>query len=292
MMDCTEQEGIWQKNGDKHLTLFYITNRPEVALIAEKNGVDRIWIDLETIGKDDRQRSLNTVKSHHKINDIQIIKSQISKAELLVRVNPWGNQSEKEINAVIDAGADVIMLPYWKRLDEVDKFLAAVGGRCKTTLLLETKEAVEVVDEVMKRNFDEIHIGLNDLCISYGYSFMFELLANGTVEALCKKFKKSGRPYGVGGIAGLGGGLLPAEKIIMEHYRLGSTRAILSRSFCDTQKITDIKEIDRIFGENMKALRDFESFACNMTEKEFEDNRKETVKLVGEIVSSMRNNAK
>ena len=51
------------------LNLFYITNRPDVALIAEKYGVDRIWIDLETLGKAERQPG-NTVKSNHKISDI------------------------------------------------------------------------------------------------------------------------------------------------------------------------------------------------------------------------------
>ena len=30
------------------LKLMYITNNSDVALIAEKYGVDRIWIDLET----------------------------------------------------------------------------------------------------------------------------------------------------------------------------------------------------------------------------------------------------
>ena len=38
------------------LTLMYLTNRPQVAQIAEKAGVDRIWVDLETLGKEDRQR--------------------------------------------------------------------------------------------------------------------------------------------------------------------------------------------------------------------------------------------
>lgn len=53
------------------LTLMYITNNPQVALIAEKNGVDRIWIDLETLGKEERQKNKNTVKSHHFIRDIK-----------------------------------------------------------------------------------------------------------------------------------------------------------------------------------------------------------------------------
>ena len=49
------------------LKLMYITNRPDVALIAEKYGVDRIWIDLETLGKEERQKGMNTVKSNHTV---------------------------------------------------------------------------------------------------------------------------------------------------------------------------------------------------------------------------------
>ena len=43
---------------------------------------------------------------------------------------------------------------------------------------------------------------------------MFELLADGTVEKLCVKFKMKGIPYGFGGIASIGHGELPAEDII------------------------------------------------------------------------------
>lgn len=271
------------------LTVFYITNRPEVALIAEKYGVDRVWIDLEKFGKEDRQKDMNTVKSHHTVADIAVIKQLLTKADLLVRVNSWYGGSVDEIEAAIAAGADIIMLPYWKRPDEVRKFIETVKGRCRTTLLLETKEAVECIDEVLKQGgFNEIHIGLNDLHLSYGMTFMFELLANGTVEQLCQKFKAVGLPYGFGGIAKLGDGLLPAEKIIMEHYRLGSTRAILSRTFCDNTKINSIEEIDRVFKENMKSLREYEFSMDNVTEKEFMRNKAEVAKIVEEIVRSMK----
>ena len=269
------------------LLTFYITNRPEVALVAERYGVDRIWIDLETLGKEARQHNMNTVKSDHTIADIAVIKPLLTRAELLVRVNPWHEGSQAEIDAVIENGADIIMLPYWKTVQEVDSFLAAVNGRCKTTLLLETKEAVECVDEVLKRRFDEIHIGLNDLSLSYGLTFMFELLSNGTVEMLCKKFKKAGIPYGFGGIARLGDGLLPAEKIIMEHYRLGSTRVILSRTFCDQARIQSIEEIDCVFRENMENLRDYEQSMADVTQEEFVRNKAEISRAVEDIVTQI-----
>lgn len=268
------------------LALMYITNDPTVAQIAEKNGVQRVWIDLETLGKEERQKNLNTVKSHHCIHDIEVISNVLTTSEVLVRVNPINPGSEEEINQVIAAGADMIMLPMWKTVEDVKQFLSFVNGRVKTTLLLETKEAVECLDQVLELGgFDEIHIGLNDLHLSYGLTFMFELLSNGTVESLCKKIAATGIPYGFGGIARIGEGTLPAEWIVKEHYRLGSTRAILSRSFCNAEEIKDLKKIEVIFAENMARLRDCERDYTSLSEGEFEENRKAVKRCVAEIVS-------
>lgn len=268
------------------LALMYITNDPTVAQIAEKNGVQRVWIDLETLGKEERQKNLNTVKSHHCIHDIEVISNVLTTSEVLVRVNPLNPGSEEEINQVIAAGADMIMLPMWKSVEDVKQFLGFVNNRVKTTLLLETKEAVECLDQVLELGgFDEIHIGLNDLHLSYGLTFMFELLANGTVESLCKKIAATGIPYGFGGIARIGEGTLPAEWIVKEHYRLGSTRAILSRSFCNAEEIKDLKKIEVIFAENMARLRDCERDFTSLSEEEFEENRKAVKRCVAEIVS-------
>ena len=142
------------------LVLMYITNNPDVALIAEKYGVNRIWIDLETLGKEERQKGMNTVKSKHTVGDIKKIKPLLTKAEVLVRINPWHDGSKKELEEVISAGADMIMLPMWKTVNEVENFLRTVDGRCKTTLLLETREAVECLDEVLEYgDMDDTHMG-------------------------------------------------------------------------------------------------------------------------------------
>ena len=271
------------------LILLYFTNNSDVALLAEKYGVDRIWIDLETLGKEERQHNMNTVKSKHSIEDIKRIKPLLTKSDMLVRINPWNDNSEKEINDVIAAGADMIMLPMETAATEVSNFLKVVDSRCKTTLLLETKEAAECLDEVLANGgMDEIHIGLNDLHLSYGMTFMFELLADGTVERLTKKIKAKGLPCGFGGIARLGEGDLPAERVIMEHYRLGSTRAILSRSFCNTDMTTDIEEIENIFKKNMKDLRNFEIQMDKETE--FEKNHEEVKRIVQKIVEAKKGN--
>lgn len=70
------------------LKLMYITNRPEIAQIAESAGVDRIFVDLEYIGKIERQGGMDTVQSHHTLNDVKRIAEATTIAELLVRVNP------------------------------------------------------------------------------------------------------------------------------------------------------------------------------------------------------------
>ena len=271
------------------LDLMYITNNPAVALIAEKYGVSRIWIDLETLGKEERQKNMNTVKSHHTVNDISVISNMLSTSEMLVRINPWNETSADEIESVISAGADRIMLPMWKSIAEVKAFLETINSRVHTTLLLETKEAVEIIDEVLGQPLlDEIHIGLNDLHISYGLTFMFELLTNETVENLCRKFKAKDIQYGFGGIARIGEGMLPAEKIVMEHYRLGSTRAILSRSFCNTDDLGDINSIENIFAENIARLREYEeTLICKSTD-EYLKNKQAVIGCVEEIVSKIK----
>jgi lipopolysaccharide/colanic/teichoic acid biosynthesis glycosyltransferase/2-keto-3-deoxy-L-rhamnonate aldolase RhmA len=224
-------EDVWQ------LETMFITNDSFVARVAENAGVDDIFIDLETLGKAERQKGRNAVLSHHCIADIAAIKPLLSQSKLMVRVNPINPQSRKEINAVIKAGADIIMLPYFKTLKEVNVFLKIVGGRVQTRLLLETKEAVKLIDALIEDpRFDDIHIGLNDLHLSYGLPNMFELYRNGTVNVLADKLNSHHIRFGIGGISYLGTNeVIPAEQILMEQKRLNSHMVILSRGFCPRQ---------------------------------------------------------
>ena len=276
------------------LKLMYITNRPDVAKIAEENGVDRIFVDMEYIGKAERQGKMDTVQNHHTIEDVRKVRAVLNKAELLVRLNPIHNateeycSSEDEINAVIDAGADIVMLPYFKTIEEIYRFITAVSGRVKTMLLLETKEAVAITDVILTmKGIDEIHIGLNDLCISYGKTFMFELLTDGTVERLCRKMELAGKFYGFGGIASLGRGMVPAEMIIKEHYRLGSHMAILSRSFCNINNFEELDAVEEIFYRGVREIRTLEK-ECGEHLKYFSDNRKELTEAVDGVVDIIR----
>lgn len=63
------------------IDLMYITNRPEIARIAEKADVDRIFIDMEYIGKGLRQGGMDTVQNHHTIDDIRTIRKCVTKSK-------------------------------------------------------------------------------------------------------------------------------------------------------------------------------------------------------------------
>jgi hypothetical protein len=255
---------------------------------------------MEYIGKDIRQGGMDTVQSHHTFEDIKNVKAIIKDAELLVRCNPIHEatadycSSAEEIDEIVKCGADIIMLPFFKTAEEVKTFVELVDGRARTMPLIETREAAECIDEILEIDgIDELYIGLNDLHLSYGLTFMFQLLADGTVDRLTSKIKAKGIPYGFGGIARIGDGMLPAENILTEHYRLGSTSVILSRSFCNTAKITDIDEIRAIFSENVKNLRDYEEVIKKKSPAEMEENVdfvKEKTAQVVEIIKSKQNN--
>ena len=274
------------------LTLMYITNNPTIAEIAQAAGVDRIWVDMEYIGKEERQGGMDTVKSSHTIADIRRIRPVITNAELLVRVNPIHEATdsylgtEEEVEQTIAAGADVIMLPMFRTKAEVARFLQAVNGRAKTVLLVETAEAVENIDDILSLpGIDEVHIGLNDLHLAYKMKFMFQLLCEGTVRRLCEKFKARGVKYGFGGIARVGLGMLPAEHIITEHYHLGSTAAILSRGFCDANRVADPETVRDIFIEGVRNIRLKEAEVSALTEQQYQENLEIIREKVGRIVA-------
>lgn len=277
------------------LTLMYITNNTVTAKIAQTAGVDRIWVDMEYIGKEQRQKGMDTVKSHHTINDIEKLRSVVDTSELMVRVNPIHDASaeycgsKQEIEDTIKAGADVIMLPMFKTVEEVRKFISYVDGRATVQLLLETSEAVKRLDDILEvPGIDEIHIGLNDLHLAYKKTFMFELLCDNTVSDICSKISSKGIKYGFGGIARVGYGMLPAEYIIAEHYHLGSTAAILSRGFCDANYVKDPLQIENIFIEGVKNIRLKEQEVAAYSQREYADNLEIVKEKVNTIVKSMK----
>ena len=249
--------------------------------IYDDAGVSRIFIDLEIIGKVARQWDMDTVISDHTISDIINARGIIKNAELLVRVNPIHDSSEAEINAVINAGADIVMLPMFKTKQEVEKFITFVDKRAKTNLLLETSQAFARIDDILSvPGIDEVHIGLNDLHLAFGLTFMFELMSGSLCEYITNKFKEYNVPFGIGGVSTIGTGILKSEVILREHVRLGSEAVILSRSF--KKECTSLTN----FKHEINKLNDTIIQAKQMSSNELKNNKTILKESIAQIIEA------
>ena len=267
------------------MKLMLVASDVETAKEAQDAGVDRIFLDLEYINKIERQMGRNTLISTNTIENVADFRRVIDKSKLLVRVNPINSNSKAEIDRVIADGADIVMLPMALDAGDVKTFVDYVGGRAETIPMIETAPALARIDEILEvGGFNELFIGLNDLHISMNLTFMFELLSGGIVEYLAEKIKSNSVNFGFGGIAKIGEGILPAERILAEHYRLGSQSVILSRTFRNER---DSKGPKVDFAAEVAKVRERESEYLKWSPEQFEENRLEVKKCVKKIVDKI-----
>jgi hypothetical protein len=212
------------------IELIQITNDPAFARRCDALDGMRLFVDLERLGKAERQAGRNTFISSHEISDVARIKGQLRRSRLMVRVNPLNPGSAAEVGAVLDAGADMLML--FQTPLELERFIALVDGRACVSALLETAAALASAARwIATPGLAEVYVGLNDLHASLGQLFMFEPLAAGSVAHIAALAHASGVAFGFGGIARLEEGLLSGRDVLAEHLRLGSGAVILSRTF-------------------------------------------------------------
>lgn len=266
-----------------------ITNSPDIAQFSISRGVNQIFVDLEINGKLARQGHLDTVISRHTLEDVKSISRVIPKERLLVRINPIHKNSAEEIDAVISHGAGTLMLPMFKEAEEVRIFSELVKGRARCCLLVETVGATKNLQACVKTaNIDQVHIGLNDLHLELGMDFMFEPLANGMLDEMCSHLRQSGIPFGIGGLARMGEGMLPADLLLGEHVRLGSSWAILSRTF--HRQAATVQEIQSHmdFDQEIIKLRERYIALINATPASLEENRKQVAHNIQKITRLIR----
>lgn len=214
------------------IELLQITNDAALARRCDEIEGMRLWVDLERMGKAERQGGLDTFISTHEMADVGRVKAVLRRARLMVRVNPLNEGSAREIDEVLAQGADLLMLPMFERAAELREFCRLVGGRVPVTALLETAGALESVEQWIETSgLAEVFVGLNDLHLSLGLRFMFEPLASGIVQRVAAVARARGLRFGFGGIARLDEGLLPGRDVLAEHLRIGSGAVILSRTF-------------------------------------------------------------
>ena len=268
----------------KHLKLMILAADPQSAIDAQNAGVDRVFYDLEYIGKESRQHGRNTVKSMNSIDDIPAVRKVLDNTELLVRTNPIHAYTKMEVDKAIEYGADVLMLPMVMDQHDVEQYVSYVNGRCKVCIMIETAAAMARLDKILAvPGVDELFIGLNDLHISMGLTFMFEFLSNGLLEYIADKCNKAGMPFGFGGIARIGEGDLPSDNILGEHVRLGSTSVILSRTFKGVVGVDkNARPID--LGEEVQKVRNRVAEIESWTEGQHKENMQVISDAVDKVI--------
>ena len=211
-----------------------VTNRPALATAAEAAGIERVLVDLERLGKAERQNGRALFLSDHSCRDIAALRSVLRHTRVMARIDPWGGHSPSQIEAVLAAGAQGVMLPLAASVRDVKAVVAAVASRARVSVLIETCEGVEACAEIAAvAGVDEVHFGLNDLAISYRNRTIFDVFADRCLDKCAARLRQRAIPFGIGGVTDPNQTGLPVspDLLLGEQARLGSSIFWLGRTF-------------------------------------------------------------
>jgi len=207
---------------------------PAVVRRADEAGIDRIGLDLEVIGKAERQKNLATWVSEHDESQLPALREMIRRGKLFCRTNPIHAGSKDEIERLIDHGVEVLMLPFFKTVEEPQRFVDIVAGRATTVLLVEHCEAAAKIEDLVGiSGVDEIHAGLTDLSLSLNVANRFSLMTSPLLAHMAEVVHGAGMRFAVGGIGRAmdDSQPIPTDLIYSQYPRLGATGALISRAF-------------------------------------------------------------
>lgn len=273
---------------ETELQFLMIVDDEAIARYVGDHGVRWLFVDLEHLGKDERQKHVDSWKSRQTAPDVSRIRAAAPEAHLLVRINPLHEGSKVEIDDVVERGADSVMLPMFRSADDLRRFIDMLAGRAIAHPLVETASALRALPEIAESlPLERLHIGLNDLHLDLGMDFMFQPMTEGLLEEPCAALRRAGIEFGIGGIARVGDGLIPPERVLGEHVRLGSNATILSRSFHhNARTLEQLQAVNFAFElEKLRAL--FREFAAAPPDY-IELNRKALADAVESVVLERR----
>lgn len=268
-----------------------VVSDPDIARFVAANGVARLFVDLEYMGKDVRQKGLDTWKSGSTAEDVTSVREAAPEAHLLVRVNPLHEGSRAEIDDVIARGADSVMLPMFRTREDLARFLDLLNGRAESLPLVETVAALRAIPELVETlPVTGLHIGLNDLHLELGMRFMFQPMANGLLDEPAAALRQHDVPFGIGGLARADEGIVSPNVLLGEHVRLGSTAAILSRTFHRQAKTLGDLQAGTDFRAEVDRLQAIYTGFLSATAEELQRNRLTTADRVNDVVHLIEKN--
>lgn len=271
------------------ISFLYIVSDPEIAKVVSAVEDVAPVVDLERLGKAERQGHTDSWQSLHGPQDVTRIRQAVPAAHLIVRVNPLNENSKQEIDDVLARGADSIMFPMFRTIEELARFYDFVDGRAAVLPLFETSDAVAAIPQMLEKlPIEKLHIGLNDLHLDLGREFIFQPLTEGYLEEPAAALRQFGTPFGIGGLARSREGIVSPEYLLGEHVRLGSTSAILSRTFHRSATTVSQLANEMDFAAEVSKLRSIYAALQGSDQEALERNRIATAERVQDVVRLVR----
>jgi HpcH/HpaI aldolase/citrate lyase family len=209
-------------------SMVYFSTQPIRIAEAVAAGIDTVIVDCEYLGKVDRQAGADTQINRDTMDDLRRVR-ECTCARVACRINRFHESTAREIEDAIAGGADEIFLPMVRTVEEVERVLRLVAGRCALSILVETEAAVEGSHRLARLPVSRVYVGLNDLAIDRGSQNIFQAVADGTVEQVRREFSV---PFGFGGLTLPDKGTpIPCRLLIGEMARLECSLSFLRRSF-------------------------------------------------------------
>jgi len=273
-------------------SFLFMTNAVDVAREAEASGVDWIFLDLERLGKHERQGGRSTIISDHTVTDIERMRGAVSTARVLARLNPLHGGTRQEVEDALSAGAQALMLPMFTTPEAVEEFVDLVAGRAVVWPLIETIAAVIRAEDIVSvPGVDRVHVGLNDLHMTAGLNFMHESLAGGLLDHVASCVRRVPAPpiFGFGGSARVSENHpVPPSDVLREHARLGSHAIIVSRTFHKDATSADELRSRMDLAEELGALRAVLERAALRTPEEVERDRVRIHRTIFDVARGFR----
>jgi hypothetical protein len=137
-------------------------------------------------------------------------------------------------------GADEILVPMVKTVQEVEYILSEAERKVGVGILIETNAAIEISAQLAQLPLTRIYVGLNDLAIENQDGNIFTPLINGGIEKIRNNVSI---PFGLAGLTLPERGFpVPCHLLIKEFVRLSCQFSFLRRSF-----LADVQDHDLSF---------------------------------------------
>lgn len=231
---------------DFRLTL--IKRDPAWAAAGARAGVQYVGVDIERLGKAERQSHIKNVRiNDHELRDLDTIAKAAPGVSLFARLNPLHAGTEAEIEDALSRGASALMLPQFRDAAPLREFFDMVAGRARVIPLLEDVAAMDDLDAILTLCVnDELMCGINDFSRSLGLGHPMRMVLHPDLETIARAAKAKGVPFGWGGIASPDPRPdlpIQPDDLLARYIDLGTDAAWLSRSLVDHSRPEELPAI-------------------------------------------------